>query len=106
MDFAGSSLVFPPVLSSFWPNTRQNFSTDMAVTQDLLTFLALPWFCLAFACFGNSILKLLKFELGRGSEHLFVAIGGGLIKKESFFFSVQITQNIRQSKLRFILLHI
>ncbi len=104
MDFAGSSLVFPPVLSSFWPNTRQNFSTDMAVTQDLLTLLALAWFCLAFACFGNSILRLLKFELERDSEHLLVAIGVGLISTEVFLFLVQFTQHIRQGNLFVIVL--
>lgn len=76
----------------------------MAVTQDLLTLLALAWFCLAFACFGNSILRLLKFELERDSEHLLVAIGVGLISTELFLFLVQFSQRIRQGSLLVIVL--
>ena len=71
----------------------------MAVTQDLLTLVALACFCLAFACFGNGILKLLKFELERDAEHLLVAIGIGLIGMELLLFLVQFTQHIRQGSL-------
>src|SRR5258708_35098762 len=62
------------------------------------------WVWIWYVCFGNSILRMYKFELDRGSEHLLVAIGVGLISTEVFLFLVQFTQHIRQGNLFVIVL--
>ena len=76
----------------------------MAIAEDLLTLVALVGFCLAFACLGNTILRLLRFEMDRDGEHLLVTIGVGLVGTETLLFLVQFTQHIRQGGLAIILL--
>jgi hypothetical protein len=68
----------------------------MALVQPLLTAILLGGFCLAFACLGNQILRLLHWEMAHNGEHLLVAIALGVNATEILLFVVQITQHIRQ----------
>src|SRR2546428_32789 len=74
----------------------------MAIAQGLLTLVALNGFCLAFACLGNAILRSLRFEMEKDSEHLLVAVGIGLVGTEILLFLIQFTQHIRQGSLAII----
>lgn len=71
----------------------------MAIAQDLLTLILLVCFCLAFACLGSSILRLLQFRIVRDADHLLVAIGVGVVCVEVLLFFVQFTQHIRLGNL-------
>jgi len=74
----------------------------MAIAEGLLTLVALCGFCLAFACLGNTILRLLRFEMEREGEHLLVTIGVGLVGTEILLFLIQFTQHIRQGGVAII----
>jgi len=74
----------------------------MAIAQGLLTLIALCGFCLGFACFGNTILRLLRFGMESDAEHVLVAVGIGLLGTEILLFLIQFTQHIRLGSLALI----
>ncbi len=61
MDYRSPRLVFPSILPGVQPHYSWAFAKVMAIAQGLLTLIALCGFCLGFACFGNTILRLLRF---------------------------------------------
>ncbi len=76
----------------------------MALARDLLALLAIAWLCLAFACLGYRILRLLKFRFERPAEHLLVAIALGVLGTELLLFLVQLSQQIRAGSLVILVL--
>jgi len=76
----------------------------MALAQALLTALELLLFSLAFASFGNLILRALSSEFHSDGEHLLVAIALGIISTEILLFFAQITQHIRSGSFAIIVI--
>ncbi len=102
VGYRSPRLVFPQILSGFQPHYSWAFAKVMAIAEDLLTLVALCCFCLAFACLGNTILRLLRFEMEKDAEHLLVTVGVGLVGTEILLFLIQFTQYIRDGSLAII----
>lgn len=68
----------------------------MALAQSFLSFLTLFGICLALASLGNTILRLLHWELESHGEHFLVATAVGLVTTEILLFLAQFTQHIKQ----------
>ncbi len=102
VGYRSPHLVFPRILPGFQSHYSWAFAKVMAIAEGLLTLVALCGFCLAFACSGNTILRLLRFEMEREGEHLLVTIGVGLVGTEILLFLIQFTQHIRQGGVAII----
>ena len=102
VGYRSPGLVFPQILPGFQPDYSWAFAKVMAIAESLLTLVALCGFCLAFACLGNSVLRLLRFEVEKDTEHLLVTVGVGLVGTEILLFLIQFTQYIRGGSLAII----
>jgi Protein of unknown function (DUF1420) len=71
----------------------------MALAHTLLTLCAVAAFSWAFACLGNRLLNILGFAMDSDADHLFVAIGVGLLSTEVLLFFVQFAPSIRGGML-------
>jgi len=76
----------------------------MAIVHGLAVLAALSGFVLAFASLGNAVLKFLRFQMERDSEHVLVAIAVGLAVTEALLFLVQFTQHLKWGCLAVIAL--
>ena len=67
----------------------------MALAAAFLNLLLVAFFCVAFSCVGNLLLRALRFKLSTPIEHRLVAVALGIILTEILLFFVQFSQHLR-----------